>query len=155
MNNKTIKEVLENDSIKITNRKVLIINEDKKTSKLKNQVYLNIINDGLDFLEETYGDYNEEMFNYNNAYYNDLDFNKSVVKEIKKIRKQLKKDSLINLSNSFSCNIVNMSIDYYMDEKENCNKDACMRLQYVIQDIWKIGIADHLIEYIESKNENS
>ena len=35
MDNKTIKEVLINDSIKITNRKVILINQDKETNKIK------------------------------------------------------------------------------------------------------------------------
>jgi hypothetical protein len=147
VNNKTIKEVLINDSIKI-NDEVLLINQDKKSSKLKNQVYLNIINDGLDLLEKTY---------YEGDYYDcagDVGFCKKVVTEIKRIRKQLKEHSAIDLGNSFSCNVVNISIDYYMEEK-NWNKDACMRLQYVIQDIWGIGIMNHLIKYMESKNENS
>tara|TARA_Y100001963_G_C6517280_1_gene324952 strand:- start:146 stop:619 length:474 start_codon:yes stop_codon:yes gene_type:complete len=156
MNNKTIKEVLINDSIKITNRKVILINQDKETNKIKNFVYLDIINEGLDFLEETYGDYD--------ACDGDVKFCKKVVKEIKRIRKQLKEDSSIDLKDSFSCNVVNISLDYYMEDFEDtCIKDpkieldnnlwmlASQRLQYVIQDIWGVGIMNHL-KWVENEN---
>jgi hypothetical protein len=155
MDNKTMKEVLINDSIKI-NDEVLLINQDKKSSKLKNQVYLNIINEGLDLLEETYGDYD--------ACDGDVSFCKSVVTEIKRIRKQLKEHSAIDLGDSFSCNVVNISIDYYMEDFEDaCIKDskieldnnlwmlASQRLQYVIQDIWGVGIMNHL-KWVENEN---
>ena len=159
MNNKTIKEVLINDSIRISNRKVLFINKDKKTNKIKNFVYLDIINEGLDLLEETYSDY---------AASDDVAFCKKIVKEIKSIRNQLEKDCLglclIDLSNPFSCNVVNISIDYYMEDFEDtCIKDpiieldnnlwveASQRLQYVIQDIWGIGIMNHL-KWVENEN---
>ena len=147
MDNKTMKEVLINDSIKITNRKVLLINEDKKSNKIKNFVYLDIINEGLDLLEETYG----ECAEMEEDDFLDVEHCKKVVKEIKRIRKQLKEDSSIDLKDSFSCNVVNISIDYYMEDfEDDCIKDpkieldnniwmiASQKLQFVIQDIWGI-----------------
>ena len=158
MDNKTMKEVLKNDSIKI-NDEVLLINQDKKSNKIKNFVYVDIINEGLDLLEETY---------YEGDYYDcagDVDFCKKVVTEIKRIRKQLKEHSAIDLGNSFSCNVVNISIDYYMEDFEDaCIKDskieldnnlwmlASQRLQYVIQDIWGVGIMNHL-KWVENQNK--
>ena len=120
MNNKTMKEVLINDSIKITNRKVILINQDKETNKIKNFVYLDIITEGLDLLEETYGDYNVEMFNCNNAHYNDLDFNKSVVKEIKRMQGVYSKSLCeeTNLTRAQLKRLFNRKVNVYITAEE-------------------------------------
>tara|TARA_R100001463_G_scaffold19443_1_gene47836 strand:+ start:621 stop:1088 length:468 start_codon:yes stop_codon:yes gene_type:complete len=146
MNNKTMKEVLENDSIKITNRSVLLINQDKETNKIKNFVYLDIINEGLDSLEKTYG----ECAEMEEDDFLDVEHCKKVVREIRDIRRQLRSGS-IDLINPFTCNVVNISIDYYMEDFEDtCIKDskieldnniwmiASQKLQFVIQDIWGV-----------------
>jgi len=145
MNNKTIKEVLKNDSIKITNRSVLLINEDKKSNKINNQVYLDIINTGLDDLENTYGDYD--------ALYIDehKEFNNSVVNEIIDIRRQLRFGS-IDLIKPFTCNVINMAIDYYAEIVEDFSEEPCVRLQYLIQYVWGIKINEFLLNKMEVLN---
>ena len=146
MDNKTIKEVLKNDSIKITNRSVLLINEDKKSNKINNQVYLDIINTGLDDLENTYGD-----FDALHGIDEDVEFNKSVVREIIDIRRQLRFGS-IDLIKPFTCNVINMAIDYHTEIVEDFSEEPCVRLQYLIQYVWGIKINKFLLNKMEVLN---
>ena len=146
MNNKTIKEVLKNDSIKITNRAVLLINEDKKSNKINNQVYLDIINTGIDYLEITYGCF-EAIYGKDE----NVEFNKSVVREIHDIRRQLRFGS-IDLIKPFTCNVINMAIDYYTESEEDFSEEPCVRLQYLIQYVWGIKINKFLLNKMEVLN---